>query len=101
MTASKKRQPKKPASVRRRLPRVQWQETEPTTHGNKRWISRDGMWCLVCSNQCDGIALPQLWMLWQWRHGGWMKVEDRRSRTVIEKIAAQRAAALNDDEGEE
>ena len=96
--ATKARRRKKKQVTRVTLPRVKWVDTEPTKHGNSRWTSRDGMFMLVCSERCDEIVLPRLWVLWQWIRGGWTKVGERRGRVAIEKVARTRAAKMEESE---
>ena len=98
MLATKRLRKAKSKQKRVLLPRVKWTESEPTAHGNRLWVSRDGMFMLVCSEQFDGIVLPRLWVLWQWIRGGWTKVGERRGRVAIEKIARKRAAQLEESE---
>ena len=77
---------------------MNWRETEPTKYGCRRWQTLDGMFMLVCSDQCDGIPLKTLWVLYQWKTGSWWPVAEKRSRKVIEKLAKQRLAKLESEE---
>lgn len=95
-TTKRKRRTRKATSTPR-APRLNWRPIEPTPHGNSRWETLDGMFRLVRSDQCDGIALPRLWMLWQYKQASWWKVAERRSRRRIEKLARERAAQLDEE----
>jgi hypothetical protein len=81
-----------------RLPSLNWREVEPTSHGNSRWQTLDGIFQLVCQEQCDGIPMVRLWILYQWRRGTWWRIEERKSRTAIEKLARICAVQLESDD---
>lgn len=83
---------------KKRLPKVDWLFVGHLPSGSQYWQTRDGMLRLVASNTCDGIALPLVWKLYQWRGGSWWPAAESRSRETIEKIARQRAAELDADE---
>lgn len=82
---------------RPRLAPIPWIEGQPLTCGCRQWFSRDGMFRLICSDTYDGIELPRLWKLYQWRRGSWWKVAEKRSRQRIERLARQRAVELNEE----
>lgn len=84
-----------------RLPQMNWRPIEPTKHGCERWQTVDGLFQLVCADKYDGIKLPTLWQLFQFKAGEWRKVAEERGRTTIEKNARQRLAAIEASENDE
>lgn len=77
--------------------RLQWKPEANLPSGSRYWDSSDGMFRLVASEAIGEITLPREWRLWQWKHGGWCRVAETRSRKRAEKIARQRAAELEDE----
>ena len=71
------------------VPKIEWIEIPPTATGNEQFQTRDGMLRLIHSTQCNGIAMPPLWILWKYARGHWNKDTEKRGRAVVEKRAQQ------------
>lgn len=77
---------------------MRWREIEKSRYGCRQWQTGDGMFLLVCIDRFEDIPMRRIYVLWQWRRGSWWKVEERRSRKAIEKLAKQRAEQLETDD---
>jgi hypothetical protein len=83
---------------RARLPQLVWVQKGETTTGNPTWETRDGMFRLIHSTTCLGVAIPPRWTLWRYLAGRWHKVTESRGRDPVEKRARQLAAEYDDED---
>lgn len=84
----------------KRLPRINWKAPVDYPTGGSYQDSPDGMFRLALSDSIDGIPLPREYRLWQFKRGRWVRIDEGRSRSRMEKTARLRAAALDSDDDE-
>lgn len=84
----------------KRLPRINWKSPVAYPTGGSYQDSPDGMFRLALSDSIDGIPLPREYRLWQFKRGRWVRIDEGRSRSRMEKTARLRAAELDSDDDE-
>lgn len=90
----------KAKTKRKRAEQLQlnWRETGTLPSGSRYWQTLDGMFRLVCSEACYGVAIPREWRLWQWKRGSWWPIGEAKSRKRLEKLAVIRNAQLESED---